>query len=150
MKHLLSLLVLFFCTVSYHAAAQGLALDALKNNSPQANAPAFPPIPTASAALPDTASRPEDFSITNQAALQPFGANLFIGQFAADQRLSLNPDYVIQSGDRVSVALWGLEEISSSGLYEVDTSGNIFLPNVGPISIGGVRYKNLNLSLIHI
>lgn len=73
---------------------------------------------------------------------EPFGSNLFSGGFSGNQEDGLNPGYVVQPGDRVSVRIWGAIEFNES--LEVDPQGNIFLPSVGPIMLAGVRNKDLN------
>lgn len=73
---------------------------------------------------------------------EPFGSNLFTGGFSQSREDGLNPGYVVQPGDRVSVRIWGAIEFNES--LEVDPKGNIFLPSVGPIMVGGVRNKDLN------
>ncbi len=73
---------------------------------------------------------------------EPFGSNLFNGGFSGNQEDGLNPGYVVQPGDRVSVRIWGAIEFNES--LEVDPQGNIFLPSVGPIMLAGVRNKDLN------
>ena len=73
---------------------------------------------------------------------EPFGSNLFNGGFSGNQEDGLNPGYVLQPGDRVSVRIWGAIEFNES--LEVDPQGNIFLPSVGPIMLAGVRNKDLN------
>lgn len=72
----------------------------------------------------------------------PFGSNLFSGGFSNDREDGLNPSYIIQPGDRVSVRIWGAASFSQS--LTVDPQGNIFLPRVGPILVGGVRNSDLN------
>ncbi len=143
MKKLVLAACLSFCfTPAAHAANVGMAAAAVENL--RGGYTTQPQLQMQNAALPDTAEMPQDFSIINKDELQPFGASLFHGQFAADQRLSMNPDYKIQSGDRISIGLWGAEEINNTAIYEVDTSGNIFVPNVGPISVSGLKYRDLN------
>ena len=73
---------------------------------------------------------------------KPFGSNLFNGGFSNSREDGLNPGYVVQPGDRVSVRIWGAIEFNES--LEVDQQGNIFLPSVGPIMVAGVKNKDLN------
>ncbi len=75
------------------------------------------------------------------ASLQPFGANLFLGNFLGAREDGLNPGYVILPGDRVAVYAWGSVEISHT--FIVDGQGNIFLPGIGPIHLAGVRNARL-------
>ena len=74
--------------------------------------------------------------------MKPFGSNLFSGGFGHSREDGLNPGYVVQPGDRVSVRIWGAVEFNES--LEVDPQGNIFLPSVGPVLVGGVRNADLN------
>ncbi|WP_144096977.1 polysaccharide biosynthesis/export family protein [Croceicoccus sediminis] len=66
-----------------------------------------------------------------------FGAQLFTGAFAAQAPAAFNPDYTLQVGDRIQVRLWGAYNFQS--VLTVDENGNIFLPNVGPVNVLGVR-----------
>lgn len=76
------------------------------------------------------------------AAPDPFGANLFRGGFTSDREDGLNPNYVIQPGDRVTVRVWGAIEFGET--LAVDARGNIFVPRVGPVTVGGTRNADLN------
>ena len=73
---------------------------------------------------------------------RPFGHNLFSGGFSNDREDGLNPGYLVQPGDRVSVRIWGATEFNDT--ITVDPQGNIFLPAVGPIAVAGVRNADLN------
>lgn len=70
-----------------------------------------------------------------------FGANLFTGTFARAGATQFNPDYVVAIGDQVQVRLWGAYNFDA--VMPVDPQGNIFIPNVGPIKVVGVRNQNL-------
>jgi protein involved in polysaccharide export with SLBB domain len=70
-----------------------------------------------------------------------FGANLFTGAFALQGSSQFNPDYVVAIGDRVQVRLWG--SFQYDAVLLVDPHGNIFLPNMGPVKVLGVRNKDL-------
>src|SRR3546814_4724148 len=48
---------------------------------------------------------------------------------------------MISIGDNIQVRLWGAFQFQAS--LTVDPQGNIFLPNVGPIHLLGVRNKEL-------
>ena len=74
--------------------------------------------------------------------LEPFGSNLFSGGFGQSREDGLNAGYVIQPGDSVSVRIWGAFQFNES--LVVDPQGNIFLPSVGPVTVGGVRNADLN------
>jgi len=74
--------------------------------------------------------------------IQPFGANLFNGGFSNDREDGLNPNYIVQPGDRVSVRIWGATQFSDN--LTVDPQGNIFIPTVGPITVAGTSNQDLN------
>ena len=74
--------------------------------------------------------------------LEPFGASLFNGGFSNDREDGLNPGYLIQPGDTISVRIWGATQFNER--LPVDHQGNIFIPGVGPILVGGVSNRNLN------
>lgn len=73
---------------------------------------------------------------------QPFGASLFQGQFSASAAISIRPNYEIQPGDQVAIVIWGAQTFDS--VQNVDSQGNIFLPEIGPIPVGGLRNNQLN------
>ena len=78
-----------------------------------------------------------------ESGLLPFGSNLFKGtSFTAEREDGLNPDYIIQPGDRITMRIWGATSINDVAV--VDAQGNIFIPEVGPIRIAGVRNGELN------
>ena len=72
---------------------------------------------------------------------QPFGANLFGGNYAGQREDGINPEYTILSGDRVMVNAWGAVTIND--VFIVDTQGNIFLPGIGPVHLQGVKNGEL-------
>lgn len=91
--------------------------------------------------------------VTAEAAAQPtasavaaapsevFGANLFNGSFTAPGSGAFNPDYVVASGDKIHVMLWGAFSFDAQLL--VDSQGNILLPHAGPVTVRGVRNADL-------
>lgn len=79
--------------------------------------------------------------------MQPYGSNLFTGGFSNDREDGLNPDYVLQPGDSVSVRIWGATEFNDS--LVLDHQGNIFLPSVGPIALAGTRNRDINARVSH-
>lgn len=78
---------------------------------------------------------------------RPFGANLFDGGFTRDSEDGLNPGYVVQPGDQVAVRIWGAIEFNQA--LTVDARGNIFIPKVGPVRVGGVPNRDLNSRVTH-
>jgi protein involved in polysaccharide export with SLBB domain len=69
-----------------------------------------------------------------------FGAALFTGgqQSSSD---APNPNYILAPGDRVSVRAWGAVDSELVGV--IDPAGNLFLPNIGPVRVAGVRVGDL-------
>lgn len=74
-----------------------------------------------------------------------FGAQLFTGAFAREGATLFNPDYLVATGDTLQVRLWGAFEFDSQ--LVVDPQGNVFLPNVGPVPVRGVRNADLQASV---
>jgi len=74
-----------------------------------------------------------------------FGAQLFTGSFAQQGATQFNPDYLISVGDRLQVRLWG--GFSFDGVLVVDPQGNVFLPQVGPVKVMGVRNHDLQKTI---
>lgn len=72
----------------------------------------------------------------------PFGAHLFKGDFTSVSFSGFNPDYEISRGDQIKIMLWG--SVQSSLAVTVDAQGNIFIPEVGPVPVAGVRNEELD------
>lgn len=96
-------------------------------------------VPEPSRGLPAPAALPVEPLVMGPTV---FGANVFSGAFSQEQFSGFNPDYQIATGDRISLRLWGSFTHESTEI--VDAEGNIFIPNVGPVSIRGVRNTDLN------
>lgn len=98
-----------------------------------ASAPASAPLPPGGPLPPDPYT-----------ALKPivFGSQIFTGRFGGQAFTGFNPDYQIAVGDRVHVRMWGAFNYEAT--QTVDAQGNVFVPNVGPISVLGVRNVDLN------
>ena len=79
------------------------------------------------------------------ADLPTFGEQLFTGQFKAQSSSGFNAGYQIQQGDRIVLRLWGA--ITTEGTLPVDPQGNIFVPDVGPVKVRGVRNGDLNTTV---
>jgi len=102
---------------------------------PQKNAA----LPAALAAPPAWAQSPYPGPAT--AYLLPFGANLFSGNFASTYHDGLQPQYVIMPGDRILTRIWGA--FTYDDVLFVDQQGNIFIPEVGPVTVGGLMHAQL-------
>lgn len=110
--------------------------------APESDAQPQPPAQPA-AAPRAAASQGADESLP--AGPAPFGANLFLGNFLRQRESGVNPDYMVMPGDRVAVYTWGALEVND--VFVVDTQGNIFLPQIGPISLAGVRNADLTTTV---
>jgi protein involved in polysaccharide export with SLBB domain len=124
--------------------------------STTAPAPAVPsttgapaPAPAAPSVPPSTGSMSGLGPLPPQAWINPlppvrlpmFGSQLFSGRFAAVTYSGFNPGYQIAIGDMVSVRLWGA--VAYDALQAVDAQGNLFIPNVGPVHVQGVKNGDL-------
>lgn len=77
---------------------------------------------------------------------KPFGYNLFESKCQNLSHLRFfNPEYRISIGDKINIQIWGAFKFSK--VMTVDTQGNIFLPEVGPVRLKGIQNKDLNLTL---
>ena len=107
-------------------------------------APATPtvPPPAASAPLAPPAALP--LPPDPATALTPlmFGSQIFSGRFGSETFGGFNADHAIATGDRISLRMWGA--FVHDAVVVVDAQGNIFIPNVGPVAVRGVRNAELN------
>lgn len=94
--------------------------------------PVSPPLPTNPIPTLSPASNPGKI----------FGDQLFGGMFRANLNPGFNQDYQIAIGDRIAIHLWGA--VNFDGSLPVDARGNIFVPNIGSISVAGVPNGELN------
>jgi len=60
---------------------------------------------------------------------------------ATDYNPLVPPDYVLRAGDELVVSLWG--SVDADLRLQVDRSGRISIPRVGPVMVSGVRYADL-------
>jgi protein involved in polysaccharide export with SLBB domain len=80
--------------------------------------------------------------VDNVTPIATYGSNLFHGNYAMNRGSGLNSSYLVSPGDKISINLWGA--VSQSDVAVVDNQGNIFIPGVGPISLGGVPAHEVN------
>ena len=74
-----------------------------------------------------------------------FGARLFTGNFVQQGAIQFNPDYMLATGDKLQVRLWG--GFNFDAILSVDAQGNVFLPQVGPLQVRGTRNSDLQASV---
>jgi polysaccharide biosynthesis/export protein len=70
-----------------------------------------------------------------------FGASLFDhvpATFAPLERVPVSADYVIAPGDELQVAVWG--QFNFSRRLIVSRTGEVVLPDAGPVSVAGLQY----------
>ncbi|WP_062345325.1 SLBB domain-containing protein [Novosphingobium sp. CCH12-A3] len=73
-----------------------------------------------------------------------FGADLLVPSatdYSVPSALVIPPDYPIGVGDVIAINLTG--SVVGSAEFPVDANGRIFLPNIGEVSLIGVRYRDL-------
>jgi protein involved in polysaccharide export with SLBB domain len=73
---------------------------------------------------------------------QPYGSNLFQNQFLVGRTQGVNPNYSIGPGDQIAVNIWGARTFN--GVLTVDLQGKIFIPEVGPVHVGGLPNNQIN------
>jgi len=77
-----------------------------------------------------------------------YGAKLFRNvpsTFSPNDLAPVTSDYVIGPDDELRVRIWG--QINYSGNLRVDRSGDIYLPEVGAVQVGGVQFSALDQHL---
>ena len=73
-----------------------------------------------------------------------FGQSLFVqapSTFAPVDFMEIPSDYIIGPGDELQVKVWG--QIEANLRVTVDRSGQIYVPQVGEISVAGIHYGDL-------
>ncbi len=77
-----------------------------------------------------------------------YGASLFRrvpSTFAPLNLAPVPPDYVIGPGDELRIRVWG--QVNTQSNVRVDRSGDIYLPQVGPIHVAGLPFSALDAHL---
>ncbi len=73
-----------------------------------------------------------------------YGADLFLqvpSTFAPINMAAAPASYVIGAGDEIRIRVWG--QINFQTNLQVDRSGDIFIPQVGPVHVEGAAYSDL-------
>lgn len=77
-----------------------------------------------------------------------FGADLLVPgghDYIVPATTAIPPDYAINVGDVVAVAMTG--SVEGSAEFEVGRDGRIFLPHVGAVQLAGVHYRDLKSTI---
>ncbi|MDR9410434.1 MAG: SLBB domain-containing protein [Balneolaceae bacterium] len=78
-----------------------------------------------------------------------FGEAMFTGTsqtFEPSLNIPTPVDYVFGSGDQIEIEVWGAAE--AEYVLEVTPAGNINIPNIGPINIGGMVYPEARAKIL--
>jgi protein involved in polysaccharide export with SLBB domain len=73
-----------------------------------------------------------------------YGAGLFRNvpsTFSPLNMAPVPPDYVIGPGDELRIRLWG--QVNTQSNVRVDRSGDIYLPQIGPVHVAGLPFSAL-------
>ena len=89
----------------------------------------------------DAASAGAAAPASTRGEVRPFGEKLFEGGFEGEREDGLNPDYLVRPGDHITLRMWGA--VDYADVVVVDAQGNIFVPNIGPIRVAGIRNGDL-------
>jgi protein involved in polysaccharide export with SLBB domain len=104
--------------------------------------------PAAPAPLPP--AKPGEFedyvrSIAGGGELRRFGVDLVAGLAGtpdvSDYNPLIPPTYVLRAGDTLVLTMWGA--VDAEMRLQVDRSGRIVIPRVGPVMVSGVQYADL-------
>ncbi|MFZ0416962.1 MAG: SLBB domain-containing protein [Candidatus Sulfotelmatobacter sp.] len=77
-----------------------------------------------------------------------FGQSLFVqapSTFSPVDFMQVPSDYIIGPGDELQIRVWG--QVEASLRVTVDRSGEIYIPQVGQISVAGIHYGDLEQHL---
>jgi len=74
-----------------------------------------------------------------------FGEQLFKGNFKNNAQFHQDPNYLLKTGDIISIKIWGAYNFT--GDIPIDKQGNIFIPQVGTAQLLGLKSKDLQPEL---
>jgi protein involved in polysaccharide export with SLBB domain len=98
---------------------------------------------------PDSPTEFQKFVAATTGQLLPiYGASLFHNvpsTFSPSDLVPVGSGYVIGPEDELRVRIWG--QISYSGNLRVDRSGDIYLPQTGPVHVAGLEFSALDQHL---
>ncbi|MGK6354640.1 SLBB domain-containing protein [Sphingomonas sp. DT-207] len=125
------------------APFQPVVLDGVPPETGGTEAPARP-VPTKPIAPPNEFEQLVSDMVGKP--LRRFGAELLVPSardFTAPPTTTIPPDYRLNPGDELLLGLTGSVQASNLRLV-VDSEGRIFVPRVGAIRVGGVRYGDVH------
>jgi protein involved in polysaccharide export with SLBB domain len=77
-----------------------------------------------------------------------FGQSLFLhppSTFSPINWMGIPSDYIIGPGDELQIEIWG--QVQANLRVTVDRSGEIYIPQIGQVSVAGVHYADLEQHL---
>ena len=86
-----------------------------------------------------------------QEELMPFGYDVLKGSpdsFVAIDNIPVPSDYVVGPGDEIRIQLFGKED--GEELVKVNRNGQITIPRVGPVSVAGKSFSQMNDELVSL
>src|SRR5208337_247224 len=121
--------------------------------SPDQYTPTRPPLNPSQIWRPHAPIRPETefeqmVADTVGRPLPLFGQSLFVqapSTFSPVDWMQVPSDYIIGPGDELQIKIWG--QVEASLRVIVDRSGQIYVPQVGQISVAGIHYGDLEAHL---
>ncbi|VAX31990.1 Capsular polysaccharide export system periplasmic protein KpsD [hydrothermal vent metagenome] len=79
--------------------------------------------------------------------LRPFGYEFFReASLMPRQDISVTSDYIVGPGDEIRLMLWG--RINAQYALTVDREGNINIPEIGPLSVAGMRFADMKKFIV--
>lgn len=108
---------------------------------PASSVPMMIPTETSNITVAPPAWAQGAYRSSTSIALRPFASKLFEGRFASTFSDAASGDYVLAPGDRVVVRIWGAR--SYDDVLIVDQQGNLFIPEVGPVHVAGIKNSSL-------
>ena len=119
----------------------GVAVGPNGTAMPASSVPMMIPTETSNITVAPPAWAQSAYRSSTSIALRPFASNLFEGRFASTFSDAASGDYVLAPGDRVVVRIWGARAYDD--VLIVDQQGNLFIPEVGPVHVAGIKNSNL-------
>ena len=121
--------------------------------SPDQYTPSRPPLNPSQVWHPARPTRPEtefEQMVADSLGrpLPLFGQSLFVqapSTFAPVDWMQVPSDYIIGPGDELQIKIWG--QVEASLRVMVDRSGQIYIPQVGEVTVAGVHYGDLEQHL---